>query len=150
MRAFTFAAALCGLFLCAFVVPVWGRGIITAAPEFRSWFLPWLIFAWLAALPCFAILIYVFKVANAVQSETVFTQRTAKWVKTGAVILFSDAAFVFFGNIVLLFMNMNHPGVLLLCLIVIIFALTLVLLASVLSRYLAKAALLQEENEGLI
>ncbi len=150
MRAFTIAVAACGLFLCAFVIPVFGRGIIASAPEFRGWFLPWLIFAWLAALPCFAILVYVLKVANAVANDTVFTQKTAKWVKAGAILLSTDAAFVFAGSIMLFLLSMSHPGILLSCVIVFIFLLTLALLAAVLSRYLSKAALLQEESEGTL
>jgi hypothetical protein len=145
MRISTIAAAVCGLFLCLFVIPM-----ILTNPACSSWFWPWLIFAWLFALPCFAILLYIWKVAGAVVHETVFTAKTAKWVKTGAVLLLSDAAFVFAGNVLLLLLDMSHPGVLLFCIIGDIFAFALALLAAVLSRYLTKAALLQEESEGTL
>jgi hypothetical protein len=138
------------LFLCLYVIPSWGRGIIVTNPEFGGWFWPWLIFAWLVALPCYAILVFVWKVSGSVMSETVFTFQTAKWVKTGAVLLLSDAVFLFAGNIVLLLLNMNHPGILLLSVIGDIFAVALALLAAVLSRYLTKAAVLQEESEGTL
>lgn len=82
--------------------------------------------------------------------ETVFTFQTAKWVKTGAVLLLSDIVFLFVGNVVLLLLNMNHPGILLLSVIGDIFAVALALLAAVLSRYLTKAAVLQEESEGTL
>lgn len=150
MRVLVIAAAICGLFLCLYVIPSWGRSIIYSNPEFNSWFWPWLVFAWLVSLPCFAILVFVWKVSVAVIHETVFTYQTAKWVKMGAILLLSDVILLFVGNIVLLLLNMNHPGILLLSVIADIFAVALALLASVLSRYLTKAAVLQEESEGTL
>ncbi len=150
MRISTITTAICGLFLCIYVIPSWGGSMINANPEFSGWFWPWLIFAWLVALPCFAILVFIWKVSDAVTQETVFTILTAKWVKMGAVLLLSDAAFLFIGNVVLLLLDMNHLGILLLSIIGDIFAVALALLAAVLSRYLTKAAILQEESEGTL
>lgn len=150
MRISVIAITICGLFLCIYVIPSSGWCIIYANPEFSGWFWPWLIFAWLVALPWFAVLILVWKVSGAVTQETVFTVLTAKWVKMGAVLLLFDAALLFIGNVVLLLLGMNHPGVLLLSMIVDIFVVALALLAAVLSRYLTKAAALQEESEGTL
>ncbi|HNX13764.1 MAG TPA: DUF2975 domain-containing protein [Oscillospiraceae bacterium] len=150
MRISVFAAAFCGLFLCAFVIPFMGKNAIAANPETSSWFWPWLIFAWLFSLPCFTILVLVWKVSGAVIAETVFTVRTAGWVKSGSILLLSDIMFLFVGNIVLFFLGMSHPGVLLFSLIGAVFAVGLALLAAVLSRYLTKAAVLQEESEGTL
>ena len=150
MRLSVLAAAICGVFLCLYVIPSWGESIIYENPEFSGWFWPWLIFAWVVALPCFAVLVFVWKVSGAVTRDTVFTFLTAKWVKMGAVLLLFDAAFLFIGNVILLFLGMNHPGILLLSIIGDIFVVAFALLASVLSRYLTKASVLQEENEGTI
>lgn len=150
MKISVIAAAICGLFLCLFAVPSLGRGVIETNPEFSGWFWPWLTFAWLFSLPCFAILVYIWKVAGAVIGDTVFTVKTAKWVKIGAILLLSDTAFLFTGNVLLLLLNMNHPGILLLSIIGAVFAIALALLAAVLSRYLTKAAALQEECEGTL
>jgi len=150
MKVSVLAAAACGLFLCLYVVPSWGYGVIESNQEFSGWFWPWLVFAWLFSLPCFAILGYVWKVAGAVIEDTVFTTKTAKWVKIGAILLLSDAAFLFVGNVILLLLNMNHPSVLLFSIIGSVFAIALALLAAVLSRYLTKAAVLQEECEGTL
>ena len=150
MKISVLATAVCGLFLCLYVVPSLGTDITRANPEYKGWFWPWLLFAWLTALPCFAILVYVWKVAGAVINDTVFTIKTAKWVKTGAILLLSDAAFLFFGNVILALLNMTHISVLLFSVIGDIFAVALALLAAVLSRYLTKAAVLQEESEGTL
>jgi hypothetical protein len=150
MRVSVIATAICGLFLCIYVIPSFGQSINYTYPEFSSWFWPWLIFTWLVALPCFAILVFVWKVSGAVMRETVFTLQTAKWVKMGALLLLSEAVLLFVGNVLLMLLNMNHPGVLLLSIIGDIFVIALALLASVLSRYLTKAAVLQEESEGTL
>ncbi len=150
IRISVIAAAISGLFLCSYVIPSWGWSIINANPEFGGWFWPWLVFAWLVALPCFAVLVFVWKVSGAVTKDTVFTILTAKWVKTGALLFLCDAAFLFIGNVILLLFNMSHPGILLLSVIGDIFAVALALLAAVLSRYLTKAAVLQEESEGTL
>jgi len=150
MRVSVIAVALSGLFLCIYVIPSWGWSIISENPEFSGWFWPWLIFLWLVALPCFAVLVFVWKVSGAVMKDTVFTFLTAKWVKMGAVLLLFDAALLFIGNVILLLLDMNHPGILLLSIIGNIFVVASALLASVLSRYLTKASVLQEEIEGTI
>ena len=150
MRCSVIAAAACGMFLCAYILPLWGQGIVASAPELESWFFPWLVFSWLLAIPCFAILVFIWKVSRSVMNETVFTAQTANWVKTGAILLLSDAAFLLLGNSALLFCGMNHPGVLLFSAIGATFAAALALLAAVLSRYLTKAAVLQEESEGTL
>jgi hypothetical protein len=150
MRGSVIAVAVCGLFLCAFVIPAWGGTVTRENPEYSGWFWPWLIFAWLVAIPCFAILIHIWKVAGAVEREAVFTMQTAKWVKSGAVLLLADAVLLFVGNVVLFMLSMNLIGVVFLSIMIDILAVTLALFAAVLSRYLTKAALLQEESEGTL
>ena len=134
--------ALCGLFLCAYLVPHWVKGIIYSYPEFNHWFWPWLILAWLVALPCFFLLSLVWKWAGAVIQDTVLTLTTANWVKTGSRLLFIDAGILFLGNIVLLLLNMNHPGVFIILLVGDILLISFALIAEALSRYLTKASVI--------
>ena len=150
IRISTIFAGLCGLLLCAFILPTLGQGMVEVNPELSGWFWPWLSFAWLFALPCFAILVYIWKVSTAVIGESVFTIKTAGWVKAGAMLTLGDAVLLFVGNIVLLVFGMSHPSMLICCTIGAIFAVALALLAAVLSRYLTKAATLQEESEGTL
>ncbi|MDR1821660.1 MAG: DUF2975 domain-containing protein [Oscillospiraceae bacterium] len=144
------ASAVCGALLALWVVPEWGRAVAEANPEFAYCYVPWLSFIWLAAVPCFAVLVYIWRVSGAILRDEVFTLKTAGWIHKSAVILFADIGFFFAGNIVLLLLNMNHPGILLLSLLADIFASALALLAAVLSRYITKAAELQEVSEGMI
>ena len=150
MRVCVISIAICGLFLCLYVIPHWGKSIITSYPEFSSWFWPWLIFAWLVALPCFAVLVLVWRIAGAVLNETVFTLLTAKWMKMVSVLLLTDAGILFSGNIIYLFLRMNHPSVVIFSMMGDIFIVALALFAAALSRYITKASILQEETDGLV
>ena len=45
LKLLVILAALCGLFLCAGVIPLVGRRMAKAYPEFAHCYLPWLLFA---------------------------------------------------------------------------------------------------------
>lgn len=150
IRLAAIIVAVCALIIYGFILPTLGQDIAAANPEYALWYWPWLIFLWLMALPVAAIIVYVWKVSAAVKQDEVFTLKTARWVKNSAVLLFADAAFFLLGNIVFSFLADHSPGIMLLALFISMFALVLALLAAVLSRYIIKAAQLQEENEGTI
>ena len=150
VRAAVIATAICGVITCGLILPSIGANFAKANPEFAYCYLPWLIFLLAAAAPCFAVLVLGWKVATAIKREKVFTMQTARWIKAGAILLFCDVGFFFIGNIVLLFLNMSHPAVMLVSLFVDVFGVLLAVIAAVFSRYIAKAAGLQEEADGTI
>jgi hypothetical protein len=143
------ATAVCGLVLCVCVFPFRLPEIIGRDYGLLGGYL-WLAYLWIAAIPCFVILVYVWKVSNAIQSDEVFTEKTAKRIKTAAVILIADVAYFFAGGVVLLLLDLNRPVILFLTVVVCVFGISLALLAAVLARYISKAALLQEEADGTI
>ena len=150
MRVATISVAICGLFVCGYLFPSWINDIALANPEFSDWSLPWKIFLSAASVPLFIILVYIWKETGSIKHDEVFTTKTAKWVKTGAVLLFADVGFFFVGNLIFGLTGINHPGIFLLSLIVDIVAIALATLMAILSRYLTKAADLQELSEGTI
>lgn len=150
MRIAVITIAVCGIYLFGYIIPSLGKSIVYDNPEFSGWFWPWWIFAWLFALPCYAVLFLAWKVSGSVRQDKVFTALAAKWVKQGAELLLFDAALLLVGNVVLLFLEKNHPGMLLFSVVGSMFVVTLAIFAAVLSRYLTKAAVLQEESEGTL
>jgi hypothetical protein len=141
---------MCGLIACAYILPTIGANIAEYNPEHAHSYLPWLVFLWAAALPCFVILALAWKVAEAVRHEQVFTMRIARVVKAIAVLLFTVVGFFFVGNMVLLLFDMSHPGVLFISLFADVFGVLLAVVAASLSRSITKAAILQEEADGTI
>lgn len=150
VRAAVIALAVCGIATCAYILPATGTSLAQSYPEFSHWYLPWLLFLFAAAVPCFAILVLVWKVSAAIKQEKVFQHSTARLVKIASVMMLCDVVFFLVGNVVLLLLNMNHPGILLLSLFLDVLGVALAVAAAVLSRYLTKAALLQEEADGTI
>jgi hypothetical protein len=152
VRAAAAAAALCGLVLCLYVFPSrlgpFSLGCGLPNPGERP-LLP-LLFLWAVSAPCFVILVYVWKVSSAIKRETVFTLKTAGWIKISAILLLADVGFFFAGNICLLFFEIISAEILLISILISIFAIFFALLAAVLSRYITKAAELQDESEGTI
>ncbi|MDR1061555.1 MAG: DUF2975 domain-containing protein [Clostridiales bacterium] len=150
IRAAVIAAAICGLLACAYILPTFGASLVKTNPEYAGGYVPWLVFLWAAAAPCFAILALVWKVSSAVRQERVFTIQTARWIKTAAMTLIGDAGAFFAGNVAFLLFGMSNAAILLLAVLVDVFAVSLAVLAAVLSRYVTKAALLQEEADSTI
>ena len=144
LRAATIAVAVCFLILMGYVMPVLLKS------EFSPGYYPWLIFLWICALPCFAVFTCVWKVSGEIMREKVFTLRTAQWVHTGAILLFADVGLFFAGNLIYIAIGLSRPGILMCSLLIDIFGISLALAAATLSRYLTKAATLQEESEGTI
>jgi hypothetical protein len=150
VRVAVLATAICGLVVCGYIVPFWGAETAHSSPELERYFLPWLILIWAAVIPVIAVLVFVWKVSTAIATESVFTAKTAKWIHASAVLLFCDVGLFFVGNIIFVQMQISHPGIFLLSLLVDILGVALAVLAAVLSRYITKAAELQDAMDGTI
>jgi hypothetical protein len=150
LRAAVIAAAICGVIVCAVILPSVGRSFAYWYPEFAHAYVPWLVFLWIAALPVFAVIALVWKASAAVGSDRVFTIETARLVKHGTVLILSDTIYFCFGNVLLLLLGMNHPAVVLASFFIGVLGMSLAAMAAVLARYLTKAAALQEEVDGTI
>lgn len=148
VRFAVIAAAICGGFFC-FVFPSWTKNILSELYGTQGAYL-WIGYVLLSTVPFFVVLCLIWRVAGAIRNERVFTERTAKTIHTAAIWLFSDAIYVFLGNIVLFLMNINHPGIVLCIMAGVLLLIVFGVLAAVLSRYISKAAELQEVSEGII
>ncbi|MGN0075452.1 MAG: DUF2975 domain-containing protein, partial [Parafannyhessea sp.] len=109
LRAIVACAAACGLVICAVVVPQVGQAIVHDYPEFQGWYAPWLAFAWLFALPLFAALALVWKLAASITSDRPFTSSNARLLKAISRLAAGDATFFLVGNAALWLMGMNDP-----------------------------------------
>ena len=150
VRAAIIAVGLCGLAGAGLIIPSLGRDFIRSIPGYSYMFWPWMIFIWLLAVPCFAALVYVWKVSTAIGQEEVFSMKTAKWVSRSALLIFADVGLLFAGNAVFALLNMSHFSIILFSLIISIISMAIGALTAILARYITKAAALQEEADGTI
>ena len=138
---------ICGLAVYLVVVPSFGDSIRSQYPEFASRYWPWLIFIWVSGIPCYAVLVLGWRIAANIGRDASFSLENARFLRSIAVLAALDAAYVFLGNLAMLFLDMSHPGVVLLSLLVVFAGAAVAVAAGALSHLVRKAALLQEEND---
>ena len=138
---------ICGLAVYLMVVPSFGDSLRSQYPEFAGRYWPWLIFIWVSGIPCYAVLVLGWRIAANIGRDASFSMENARFLRSIAVLAALDAAYVFLGNLAMLFLDMSHPGVVLLSLLVVFAGAAVAVAAAALSHLVRKAALLQEEND---
>ena len=150
LKAAIVGVALCLAVVYLLVIPDFGKSIAAQNPEFAFCYWPWLIFLWCTALPCIAALILGWTVAGRIGKDRSFCMENARALRAIAILAAGDAAFFFIGNVVFLFLNMSHPGVVLLSLVPEFAGACIASAAAALSHLVRKAAELQEQSDYTI
>jgi len=147
LKGIIIGIGLCGLIVYFAVLPSVADSFHISYPEFAGWHWPWLFFLWITAIPCFIALLMGWKIAENIGRDRSFSEENARLLQRIAWLAAGDTAYFFVGNIVLLFMSMNHPGVLLLSLLVCFVGVAVTVAAACLSHLAYKAADLQEQSD---
>ena len=138
---------ICGLVVYFVVFPSYGESLVSDYPEFSNRFWPWLIFLWISGIPCYAVLVFGWKIAANIGRDQSFSNANAKYLKWIAWLAAGDGVFFFVGNMVLLCTNMSHPGIALFSLLVVFAGVAVAVASAVLSHLVQKAAVLQEQSD---
>ena len=139
--------AVCGVLFYAWIIPEFGRTIVEDNPEFSGWFVPWLVFVLVTAIPCYAALVLGWMIAVSIGRDRTFSYENAARMRAFSILAAADSAYFFIGNVVLLALNMNHPGVVILSLVIVFIGVAISVAAAAISHFLRKAAALREESE---
>lgn len=150
IRAALVAVTLFGTLIYGWVIPMVIESSLASAPEFAFWYWPWMCFLWATAIPCYLVVFFAYKISCEIERDNSFSHATARYLKNIALLIFGDVAFFFVGNIVLILLSMHHPGIFLLSLAVDVAGIIIGLAAAILSRFVSKAAVLQEESDGTV
>lgn len=148
LKFMIFGIGVCGLVFYLLVIPVMGHFV--AAMEngiYDHCYWPWLIFIWVTAIPCYITLLFGWKIAGNIGSDNSFCLENATLLKWISYLAVGDALLFFFGNITLLLLNMNHPSVVMLSLVIVFAGFAIAVAAAVLSHLVMKAAVLQEQSD---
>ena len=129
------------------VVPTIGKALVTDYPEFENRFTPWLGVVLATAIPCYAVLVFAWLVSVNIGRENAFCRKNALYFRIISVLAACDSVFFLIANIILYLLNMSHPSVALLSLVVVFFGICVTVCSSVLSYLVDRAATLQEESE---
>ena len=147
LKLMILVVAVCCLALFILVIPAFGMSLRDGHPEFAYCYRPWLAFLWVSALPVLAALVPGWRVAANIGRDASFSMDNARLLKHIAWLAAGDTVYLFLGNIVLLLLGMNHPGIALLLLIVVFVGAAAAVAAGALSHLVRKAARLQEDSD---
>ncbi len=138
---------LCGIVGYAWVIPSFGQMLVQDNPEYAGCYYPWLIFLWVTAIPCYIALVLGWRIASNIGEDRSFSMDNARLLKWIAYLAVGDAGFFFVMNVLYLVLNMSHPGVTLISLIVVFAGIAVSVAAAALSHLVQKAARLQEQSD---
>ena len=141
---------VCGLIIYALIIPALGKTIAEHNPEFAYCYWPWLGFIWISGIPCYAVLVFAWKVAANIGMDQSFSNSNAEMFKWISILAAVDSAFFFAGNILMLLLNMSHPGIVLLSFMIVFIGVAVAIAAAALSYLIKKAAILQDQSDWTI
>lgn len=147
LKVILIGVGVCGLIVYALVLPMVGKELIDGREELQGYFWPWLVFLWATGVPCYAALVLGWKIACNIGADRSFSLDNAKLLKGIAALAVGDAGFFFLGNLIFLFLDINHPGVVLFSLIVEFAGVSIAVAAAALSHLVRKAAELQDQSD---
>ncbi len=148
----TLKAVIAGIGVCALIVyllilPNIGETLHASYPEFAAWHWPWMIFLWATAAPVCAALFLCWRVAGYIGEGRSFSLENARLLQIIARLTGGTTVYFFLGNAVLMLLSMNHPGVLLISLLICFAGAAVTVAAACLSHLARKAADLQEQSD---
>ncbi|MFT3951612.1 MAG: DUF2975 domain-containing protein [Oscillospiraceae bacterium] len=146
LKAVLAGACICGAVIYFAVIPAWGHQLAYSSPELNKYFLPWLVLSWVTAVPCFWALGCAWKVAVQIGRDNSFSYENAAGIRRIGMLAATDGAIVFAGNVLFAFLNINHPGVFILSVIIVFIGCAVAVACFTLSYLVYKAALMRDEQ----
>ncbi|MDO4169521.1 MAG: DUF2975 domain-containing protein [Lachnospiraceae bacterium] len=139
---------LAGIILYMIVLPFFAKETFDyAGGVWKSAFWPWMVFLWITAIPCYVVLFYGWRIASRIGIGKSFSRQNAMDMKKIGMLALGDSAIFVGGSILLLFFHINHPGILLMSIFIPFIGVSIAVVAMVLSHFIYKAALMEEEAE---
>lgn len=145
LKAIVVGCAICGIALFGFILP---RYLSYAAEEVPD--LPhtaWLVFMCVLAIPCYAVLVCIWRMSNEIARDNSFSLENAKHLKYIALLAGLDAALLLIGNLIFLATKHSVPTLALASAFVCFVGLAISVGAACLSHLVHKAAALQEDSD---
>lgn len=150
LKLILLGVAICGVVVYAAVIPMYGLSLRSLYPEFSNRFWSWLLFIWISGIPCFMVLYYGWRISTNIGNDKSFIEQNASFLKAISILSALDAGFFFVGNIVLLLLNMSHPGVVLASFVIVFVGVAIAVASATLSHLVKKATALQEQSDWTI
>ena len=145
LKAIVVGCAICGLLLFGFVLPRFLAYVAAEVPDLPHW--EWQAFMWVLAIPCYAVLVCIWRMANEIGRDNSFSMENAKQLKYIALLAGADAALLLAGNLIFMLIGHSIPTLALVSDFVCFVGLAISVGAACLSHLVHKAAVMQEESD---
>ncbi len=147
LKAMVIIAAIFGLTLFAFVVPLLADETLQTYPEAAGMYWPCLIFVWLSAIPFAAMLIEAWKIFKNIDKDRSFCEENSLLLRNISVYAIIESIWYFTGATALSLMKMMSPGILIIFVVVIVIGFAVTVCTAALSRLVLKACKLQNDSD---
>ena len=97
----------CGLLTYTVIMPRFAAYLVRQNSMLEKNVLPWLILIWISAIPCYAVLVLGWKIADNIRRDRSFSYENAEYLKWVSYLSMADAVFVFLANIIFLLLDMS-------------------------------------------
>ena len=145
LKAIVVGCALCGLALFGFILP---KFLVYVSEEVPGTpYQAWTAFMWVLAVPCYGVLVCVWRVAGRIGMNRSFSHENARALRAVALLAGLDAALLLAGSVVFWLMGKSLPVLALASAFTCFAGLAISVGAACLSHLVLKAAKLQEEND---
>ena len=144
LKAIIIGIGICGLILACIVLP-YGGSKLTDVYDIKYWL--YLIFIWVALIPCYAALMYAWRIAVNIGNNRSFSLDNAILLKKISNLAVIDSTYIFVGSVTLLLSPYASAEFFLFTLIIVFAGISLAIAASALSHLVTKAAELQDESD---
>ena len=143
LKAIVVGCALCGLTLFGYILPRYLAYVAQEVPDLPH--TAWLVFMCVLAVPCYAVLVCIWKMANEIGSDNSFSLENAKLLKYIAMLAGADSVLLLGGNLIFLILKHSIPTLALVSAFVCFVGLAISVGAACLSHLVHKAAVMQED-----
>lgn len=141
--------AIAGIALCIFWYPFSvSFSLAEINVEHNGIYWVQVLFYWGASVPCFAILVIVWLIANTIKKDDVFSLKLSKKLTIIFYLLFAASCVFLVGNTVFTVLKWNLFTAI--YYFIGVFGIILSFAVYVISKYVIKAQILKEENESIL
>ena len=138
LKAISVGCALCGLALFGFILPRYLAYVAEEVPDLPH--RAWSAFMWVLALPCYAVLVFIWKMSDEIARDNSFSLENARHLRAIALLAGADSGLLLVGNVVFLLMKHSIPTLALVSAFVCFIGLAISVGAACLSHLVHKAA----------
>lgn len=144
LKCIVIGCGLCGLALFGFILPRFLAYVAEEVPDLPH--RAWQIFMWVLAVPCYAVLVCIWKMADEIRDDNSFSLENARLLRTIAILAGGDAALLLVGNVFFLVTRHSIPTLALVSAFMCFIGLALSVGAACLSHLVRKAALAEDSD----